>query len=43
MSEKEKEQSEPEPEKEKQIAFGTERPDPFTVTNSEDGSEKPQG
>ncbi|MDR1506338.1 MAG: hypothetical protein LBI67_04485 [Treponema sp.] len=32
----------PEPEKEQQIDFGTELPNPFKATNSEDGSKKPQ-
>jgi hypothetical protein len=41
MSDEEKEQA-PEPEKEQQIDFGTELPNPTTVTDSEDGSKKPQ-
>jgi hypothetical protein len=31
-----------EPEKDEQIAFGTERPNPFRLTNSEDRSKKPR-
>jgi hypothetical protein len=47
MSEEEKEKRNetkpaPEPEKEQEIEFGTERPNSFTVTNSEDGSRKPR-
>jgi hypothetical protein len=44
MPDDEKEQpvTEPEQGKEQQIEFGTERPDSFQVTNSDDGTKKPR-
>jgi hypothetical protein len=42
MSDEQREQPAPEPEKEQQIEFGTERPEPHEIINSEDGAKKPQ-